>query len=253
MNRDQALAVEKRALHDWLGILGAAAPESQLIDVEGMRGAIVPACPTRSIPNSVSYTDADSLAAGLDAVSAAYWDAGIEAWTVWVPDFDVDAIALLTEAGHVYDGAPTAMTLELADFEPAQDASLEWSDAASPADLGRINDLAYGLPADSGVAAGLAAPGPGLTIYDARVGGEVACVLGTADHGSDLGIYFVATDPRHQGGGLAGRLVRVALAAAKQRGLRTASLQSSARGKPVYEALGFVAQFQLHLYEKREL
>ena len=253
MNREQALAVEKRGLFDWLGILGAAAPDSHVVDVEGVRGAIVPACPTRSIPNSVSYTDADSLAAGLDEVSAAYRDAGIQAWTVWAPDFDVQAIELLTEAGHVHDGAPTAMTLELSEFEPQEDPSLEWSATGDAADLGRINDLAYGLPADTGMAAGLAAPGPELTIYDARVGGDVACVLGTADHGSDLGVYFVATDPNHQGAGLAGRLVRVALAAAKERGLRTASLQSSARGKPVYEALGFVEHFQLQLYEKREL
>jgi hypothetical protein len=35
--------------------------------------------------------------------------------------------------------------------------------------------------------------------------------------------------------------------------MKTASLQSSARGKPVYEALGFVEQFALQLYEKREL
>jgi GNAT superfamily N-acetyltransferase len=145
------------------------------------------------------------------------------------------------------------MTLELADLEVSDDPALDWSDAADPADLGRINDLAYGLPADSGMAGGLAAPGPELTIYDARVGGEVACVLATADHGTDVGVYFVATDPAHQGVGLARRLMRVALAAARERGLKTASLQSSARGKPVYEALGFVEHFELHLYEKREL
>jgi GNAT superfamily N-acetyltransferase len=253
MNREQALAVEKRALHDWLGILGSAAPESRLIDVEGVRGAIVPACPTRSIPNSVSYTDAESLAAGLDAGGAAYWDAGIEAWTVWVPDFDAEAAELLIQAGHRFDGSPAAMTLELADFEPGEDARLDWSDTADPADLGRINDLAYGLPADSGMAGGLAKPPPELTIYDARVGDEVACVFGTADHGSDLGVYFVATDPKHQGAGLAGRLLRVALAAAKERGLTTSSLQSSARGKPMYAALGYVEHFGLCLYEKREL
>jgi ribosomal protein S18 acetylase RimI-like enzyme len=253
MNRDHALALEKRALHDWLGILGAAAPESRLIDAEGVRGAIVPACPTRSIPNSVSYTDADALRAGLREVSAAFRDAGIQAWTVWVPDFDAESIELLTAAGHSFDGSPTAMTLDLSEYEPRDDPGLEWSDTGDAADLGRINDLAYGLPADSGMAAGLVAPGPQLTIYDARVGGEVASVLGTADHGSDLGVYFVATDPAYRGARLAGRLLRVALAAGLQRGLRTASLQSSQRGKRVYEALGFVEHFQLHLYEKREL
>jgi GNAT superfamily N-acetyltransferase len=251
MNRDQALALEKRALHDWLGILGSAAPESRVLDVEGVRAAIVPACPTRSIPNSVSYTDASSLEAGLEAVSAAYAEAGIRAWTVWVPEFDTEAIEVLTEAGHVLDGSPAAMTLELPEYEPREDSALDWSDAGDSADLGRINDLAYGLPADSGMAVGLAAPGPELTIYDARVSGEVACVLGTADHDSDLGVYFVATHPTHQGAGLAGRLVRVALTAARERSMRTASLQSSPRGKPIYAALGFDGHFAINLYELR--
>jgi GNAT superfamily N-acetyltransferase len=217
------------------------------------RSASRPTATTRSIPNSVSYVDAEALAAGLDEVAAAYADAGIAAWTVWVPDFDTEAIELLLAAGHVFDGSPTAMTLELAEFEARDDAALDWSATGDPADLGRINDLAYGLPADSGMAAGLSAPGPELTLYDARVDGEVACVLGTADHGSDLGVYFVATDPRHQGAGLAGRLTRVALEAARERGLKTSSLQASARGKPIYEALGYVEHFTLHLYEKREL
>jgi GNAT superfamily N-acetyltransferase len=170
-----------------------------------------------------------------------------------VPDFDIEAIELLLAAGHVFDGSPTAMTLELAHFEVRDDSALDWTDAGDPADLGRINDLAYGLPADSGMAAGLAAPGPELTIYDARVDGEVACVLGASDHDSDLGVYFVATEPRHQGAGLAGRLLRVCLAAARERGLKTSSLQSSARGKPVYEALGYVEHFALDLYERRLL
>jgi GNAT superfamily N-acetyltransferase len=251
VNRDQALELEKRALHDWLAILGSAAPDSTVFEADGVRGAIVPAAPDRSIPNSISYLDADALADALDAIDAAYGEAGIRAREVWVPDFDTEAIAVLEAAGYVFDGAPTAMTLELDRFEPPAETALDWNADGDPAELGRINDLAYGLPSEDGMAAALVAPGPQLTLYEARVRDEVACVLATMDHGSDLGVYFVATEPGHQGAGLAGRLVSVALDAARERGLETASLQSSARGKPVYAELGFEEHFAFKLYEHR--
>ncbi len=53
--------------------------------------SVVPAIPDRSIVNSVAYRDADSLAAALDELAAEYDEAGVEAWTVWVPEDDRDA------------------------------------------------------------------------------------------------------------------------------------------------------------------
>jgi GNAT superfamily N-acetyltransferase len=251
VNRDEALELEKRALHDWLAVLGSAAPESTVFEADGVRGAVVPAAPDRSIPNSISYLDADALIGGLDALDAAYSEAGVRARGVWVPAFDTEAIVAVEAAGYSFDSEPTAMTLEFDRFEAPAETGLEWNADGDPVELGRINDLAYGLSADDGMAAALVAPGPQLTLYEARVRDEAACVLGTMDHGSDLGVYFVATEPRHQGAGLAGRLVSVALKAARERGLKTASLQSSARGKPVYAALGFKEHFSFRLYEHR--
>jgi predicted acetyltransferase len=92
---------------------------------------------------------------------------------------------------------------------------------------------------------------PDLTLYDARVDGEVVCVLGTMDHLTDLGFYFVATHPDHRGKGLASRLMSVALVDARERGLETSTLQSSKMGQPVYERLGFETHFRLHMYEHR--
>jgi GNAT superfamily N-acetyltransferase len=251
VNREQALELQKRALHDWLAILGSAAPDSTVFEADGVRGAVVPVAPGRSIPNSISYLDADALADALDPIDAAYGEAGVRARAVWAPAFDTEAIAVLEAAGYSFDGAPTAMTLELDRFVPPGDAGLEWNADGDPVELGRINDLAYGLPTDDGMAVALVAPGPQLTLYEARVRDEVACVLATIDHGSDLGVYFVATEPHHQGAGLAGRLVGVALGAARERGLATSSLQSSARGKPVYTALGYEEHFPFGLYEYR--
>ena len=76
-------------------------------------------------------------------------------------------------------------------------------------------------------------------------------MLGTLDHGDDLGFYFVATDPDHRGRGLASRLISVAIGEARDRGLRTTSLQSSAMGRPVYERLGYGADFKIRMYERR--
>jgi predicted acetyltransferase len=76
-------------------------------------------------------------------------------------------------------------------------------------------------------------------------------VLATIDHEDDLGVYFVATYPEHRGKGLASRLLTAALIEGLDRGMRTSSLQSSARGEPLYARLGYEADFRLHLYELR--
>ena len=77
-------------------------------------------------------------------------------------------------------------------------------------------------------------------------------MLATFDHdGDDLGFYFVATDPDRRGRGLASRLMSIAMTEARERGLRTTSLQSSAMGRPVYERLGFGADFEMRMYEHR--
>ena len=45
--------------------------------------------------------------------------------------------------------------------------------------------------------------------------------------------------------------MRALLHEARPRGNRTASLQSSADGRGLYESLGFVAVGEVHLYEER--
>ena len=90
-----------------------------------------------------------------------------------------------------------------------------------------------------------------LRLYQARVDGEPASVLGTLDEGDDCGIYLVATLKEHRGKGLAGRLLHVALAEARERGLRTSSLQATKLGYPVYERLGYEPICTLQMWERR--
>ncbi len=264
-DRERATALQKAGLRDWIAMLGAASEGASTFERGGITAAIVPACPQRSICNSVTYGDAAELAAALDELAAVYEAAGVAAWTVWVPDHDADAAALLEAAGHRIDGTPKAMSAELAELELPEVGDLAWDTDVDPADLGRINDLAYGLPTESGVAPALTKVPPGVTLYQARIGGEPATVLGTIEHAnqapqgprgsaappSDLGFYFVATDPAHQGLRLASRLIAAAIAAARERGLRTSSLQGSPAGQPVYLRLGYHDDFTLRMYERR--
>jgi GNAT superfamily N-acetyltransferase len=250
-SRERALELQKHGLHDWITLLGTSSRGARVHAADGITASIVPACPERSICNSVTYDDAVALAGAYDELVAMFDDAGIEAWTVWVPEFDHDAIDVLESAGHALDGEPMAMSLRLSEFDPPDIGDLDWDTRPDPADLGRINDIAYGLPLDSGLAPGLTVPGPGVTLYQARIDGETACVLGTMDHGADLGFYFVATHPDSRGRGLASRLMTVALADAVERGMETSSLQGSPMGQPIYRKLGYQGDFTVRMYERR--
>ena len=245
--------IQTRALRDFLRWLGGGSPGASAWEAPGVTAAIVPATPGRSIVNSVAYADEAALSAAYDGLSAAYADAGIAAWSVWTPEQDADAIELLSANGHAFDGQPAAMTLDLENFAPRDPGDLDWDADASFEEVGRVNDEAYGHAGAEGMAPAIAGAPAGMALgrYRARIDGETACVLVTADHEDDLGIYFVATGERYRGRGLATRLLAVALAQGQARGLRTSSLQSSPKGQPVYERLGYRPRFRLHLYERR--
>ncbi len=171
-----------------------------------------------------------------------------------MPEGETRAARILSEAGHHLDATPTAMAIELADLaEPgAEEAGLDWDDEATPAEMGRLNDLAYGWEGGGFAGAFTRNPEPDrLRLFRARVDGELACVAATLDVEDDCLLAMVATDPAHRGAGLARRLCRVALAAAAERGLRTSSLQASPLGRPVYDRLGYESFGAIQMWERR--
>ena len=85
-----------------------------------MLAGITPAVPERSLPNSVLYETEDALEAALPTLAATYDEAGIDAWTVWVPEHHERARAVLADAGHELDATPTAMIAGLDDVERAR-------------------------------------------------------------------------------------------------------------------------------------
>jgi ribosomal protein S18 acetylase RimI-like enzyme len=207
----------------------------------------------RSIVNSVAYRDAKALEAALDDLAAAYEEAGISAWTVWVPEDDHNVAALLEASGHRLDATPTAMIADLADLAEPESGDLDWSVGAEPRDMGRINDLAYGWPENTFIRAmDRFGAVDALRLYQARVDGEPVCVLGTYDNGDDCELYFVATLPDHRGQGLARRLVHQALIDARDRGLTVSSLQATKAGYPIYERLAYEPICTLEMWERRK-
>jgi GNAT superfamily N-acetyltransferase len=91
----------------------------------------------------------------------------------------------------------------------------------------------------------------GLRLYQARMGGEPASVLGAYDNDDDCEIYFVATLAEHRGKGLARRLLHRALLEARDRGRMVSSLQATKMGYPVYERLGYEPICTLQMWERR--
>jgi GNAT superfamily N-acetyltransferase len=252
MGRAEGVALQRRGLASFVRMLGMGAESSSLFERDGVLAAIVPVVGERSVMNSVVYGDPGSLSSVLDELARAYEEAGVRAWTVWVPEDEGDAASLLEAAGHRLDATPVAMLLDLTRLEEPNSEELDWDAAARPADVGLVNDLAYGYEAGTFGAAIAGLPG-GLPVrlYQARVEGRPACVLATFDDGDDCGIYLVATLEQHRGRGLARRLLHVALTEARERGLRTSTLQATKLGYPVYERLGYEPICVLEMWERR--
>jgi predicted GNAT family acetyltransferase len=64
-------------------------------------------------------------------------------------------------------------------------------------------------------------------------------------------VTAVATLPEHRGRGLASAIVERLLADARDRGMRTGTLQASKAGAPVYERLGFADLGFIEMWELR--
>jgi len=228
----------------------------------GVHAPIVPSAPGKSFFNAVVYEHAAALEAALPAIAAAYAEAGIWAWTVWVPEADMDAAALLASAGHVLDGVPRAMVLTLTSSgrrrsrrrEAETKIVIERTDDVET--FGRVSGEVFGMyPQDAVpppvVGNPLAGIGDAAHLYVARLDDEVVATAGVCDHDGDAGVYWVATAPEARGRGLAAALMTRAMDDARERGCETSSLQATAMGAPIYARLGFRDLGAVQMWERR--
>jgi ribosomal protein S18 acetylase RimI-like enzyme len=221
------------------------------IEREGVLAAVSPAVPHRSLPNSVIYESEDALAGMLDELAQAYEDAGVRAWTVWVPEHHERARELLARAGHELDARPAAMVADLARIEPPRPDDPQPDPDPQAADVGRINDEAYGIEAAYAVLMGEGSLDPAHH-YVARLDGEAVACVGTRELDGDCSVWEVAALPAARGRGLVAGLMRRALADGRDRGCDISTLQASPLGEPVYERLGYERFGAIEMWERRK-
>jgi GNAT superfamily N-acetyltransferase len=232
-------------------LMGRASEGARLLERDEVTAAVVPACPERSVLNSVAYERSAALRDAYDEVAAAYAAIGAT-WTVWVHHGDREAAAFLQSRGHVLDAEPAAMGRELDHVaRPPAGALSDWNATGSVADVGPINDRAYGFRTDS-FTRGLAAfPADAAHVYTvAEDGRPVACLM-IVDHERNADVEWVAVVPEARGRGLSGKLLAHALADAAERGAETSTLVATRLGRPVYERLGFRSLGALQMWERR--
>ena len=232
----------------WAGLValvrlqGEHAPQAQLVEAEGMVGSVMPVAPNSSIMNCALAIAPERTPTHLAQLAEAFRQGGAQKWGLWVDGDDGRAAEAATEQGMVLDSRPAPMVADLDELPFDQAPAQAQPDLDT---VGRINDLAYGY-ADPKMAAAIAALPPSVRAY----GDEHSVAIGY-DVGDDTAVWFVATLPQAQRQGRAGKLLRRLMLDARERGQRTASLQASPAGRPLYERLGFRTVGTLHLYEQR--
>jgi N-acetylglutamate synthase-like GNAT family acetyltransferase len=241
------------SMRHWYRLIGAGSEGAHTLERDGLVAALVPASLQRSVVNSVVYEHPAALAAAYDEVAAAYDEIGAK-WTVWVHTGDTETAALLESRGHVLDASPEGMATDLAATPPRRppgNALDDWTADGDMADVGAINDRAYGHGGDWFSRALTEVPPGALHVYVARRGGEAVGCCAIIDTGANSEVQMVAVVPEARGNGISGKLIAHALADAVERGADTSTLVATKLGRPVYERLGYRSLGALEMWERR--
>ncbi len=217
---------------------------------DGVLASVCPSIPDRSVFNSVVYRDREALIARIPELARAYDEAGVRAWTVWVPRADAPVATALEDAGHVLDATPEAMAAPLEELDLGRGAEgLDWTAPGDVDEMCSILEEAFHWPP---------APAAALMrslehVYVARLDGEPVACVAALDHAGDCGIWNVGTREAARGRGLASGLMRQALRDARERGCETTSLQATQLGRPVYRRIGYRELDPIDMWERRRL
>jgi len=222
-----------------------------VIERPGVVGSVCPLRPDRSVVNGIAYDDADALLASVDELAAIYDAAGIEAWTVWVPEGDEHVGEALGAAGHRLDGVPRQMGVALGGLDLEPRFELDLDPAPAWKDVAEVNEAAY-FESAGGAYFGPSLSGLEGRAYVARLDGRPASTLVIFDVGEDAYVGLVATRKEAQRRGLAGEVLRQALREARERGRTSTTLEATAAGAPVYARLGYGDLGVVQMWERRK-
>jgi len=220
-------------------------------EADGVLASVISTVPDRSVFNSVFYEEGERLLEHLEEIAGAYEEAGVRAWTVWVPEADTEVAAALEQAGHVLDAKPRDMAMAIEELrEPDPDPELEIVEREDYTAMARLNEAAYGYP-EGDFGAVERATSAGLRIYFASIDGHELGTAAIDRNGDDALVSWVAVAPEGRGRGVSGRILAHALRDAGEQGMETTSLVATRLGYPVYEKLGYRDCGITQMWERR--
>ena len=226
-------------------LIGEHGPRPALLERDAFVASAVPRIPS-SLINAACPRDDAPLKPHLDEIAGFYRHT--PKWGAWIdPRNDEDAAALKGR-GLVLDSRPVLMATPLDGVELPSNGEVE---TASMAEVGAVNDNAYGSPAGVIALALGDIHAADIRGYGIRIDGELASVASIIDVDQDAFVTMVATLPHRRGNHLASSVLAHALDEARRRGKTTTSLQASKLGQSIYARLGYRALGEVHLYEKR--
>ncbi len=231
-------------------LLGGHAGPGSVLERDGLVASVVPSAPDSPTLNAAVAIEADRAPEHIEELRARYAEAKVRRWGVWLDGSASLAAQALAQAGMVVTTASPGMGATLAELPgtSAGDAPPRLADLTT---VGRVNDLAYGNY-DARLERTLAPlPNGILKGYRADLHGKPAAVALTLHHGEDCGISFVATIPKARRKGLASIVMRQALAAAREGGCTTTTLQATDVGERLYTNLGYRHLCVMQLWERR--
>jgi ribosomal protein S18 acetylase RimI-like enzyme len=208
------------------------ATAAALVRAPGVAIAVFPNEPERSIYNNTLFERHLTATERIDAVEAmeaAYRQAGITSFAAWVHDSDAGVRADLEQRGYSVAESTRAMGMTLdairLDWPSVELAGADWSEHRRVAEL--PPQLLSGGSHDA------------FHILVARLAGENVATAIALDQGTDCGIYNVGTQEHARRLGLATAVTAAHLREALDRGCHTASLQASPMAERLYAAIGF--------------
>jgi GNAT superfamily N-acetyltransferase len=209
---------------------GAAGAE--LHRLPGVAAAVFPHEPERAVYNNALLDrdlGASERAGALDAMAAVYAAAGVARFAAWVHESDEPMRAELEQRGYTLDTTTRAMGMALDDIAVARPQiplrPARWLEYLTMEQL----------PLDFLATADHAA----FHLLAARIDGEMVAAALAYDFADDCGIYNVGTVEKARKRGLGTALTAAQAYDARDRGCRTASVQSTEMAERVYAAVGF--------------
>jgi ribosomal protein S18 acetylase RimI-like enzyme len=200
---------------------------------QGVAIAVFPREPERAVYNNAVLTrdlGPHERARSIAAMEAVYAQAGVDRFAAWVHEADEAMRTDIESRAYALETATRAMGLELIHLPDREIPDIE---------LGTAQWSEYvryeGLPSDFLAAADHSA----LRLRVIREADDIVAAALAYDFGTDCGIYNVGTVERARRRGLGTAVTLGQLYAARARGCRTASLQSTAMAQRLYSRLGF--------------